>query len=79
MAQVRPDALLCAIDQLSWGKSLGFGEVKLRDPTPNIDAVACDLLRLADLSQHASAKLKASFSFQIHGKILVHVYENVTP
>ena len=74
---VRPDVLLCEIDQLSCGRSLGFGEVELSDPTPNIGAVTCDLLRLADLSQHVSAKLKASFSFQIHGKVLVHIYKNV--
>ncbi|KAG2220989.1 hypothetical protein INT45_004608 [Circinella minor] len=47
--------------------SLGFGEVKLRESKPNLDALGCDLLRLADLTQHASAELNASFSFQIHG------------
>ncbi|KAI7851209.1 hypothetical protein BDC45DRAFT_516710 [Circinella umbellata] len=67
IVQVRPDALVCKIDQLSWGRSLGFGEVKLRESKPNLDALGCDLLRLADLTQHASAGLNASFSFQIHG------------
>ncbi|KAI7851207.1 hypothetical protein BDC45DRAFT_228420 [Circinella umbellata] len=66
LVQVRPDALVCEIDQLSWGRSLGFGEVKLRESKANLDTLGCDLLRLADLTQHASAGLNASFSFQIH-------------
>ncbi|KAI9317662.1 hypothetical protein BX666DRAFT_1857327, partial [Dichotomocladium elegans] len=49
--QVKPDALLCEIDQLCRGRSLGLGEVKLIGPTVNIDALGQDLLRLADLTQ----------------------------
>ncbi|ORE00767.1 hypothetical protein BCV72DRAFT_100067 [Rhizopus microsporus var. microsporus] len=67
--QVRPDAMVCEIDQLSWGKSLGFGEVKLADVTPNLNELGHDLLRLATLSKSALSKsgLHASMSFQIHG------------
>ncbi|KAG2224991.1 hypothetical protein INT45_000112, partial [Circinella minor] len=31
--QVRPDALICEIDQLLWGRTIGYGEVKLAEPT----------------------------------------------
>ncbi|KAL4213251.1 hypothetical protein CU097_009074 [Rhizopus azygosporus] len=67
--QVRPDAIVCEIDQSSWGKSLGFGEVKLADVTPNLNELGQDLLRLATLSKNALLKsgLNASMSFQIHG------------
>ncbi|KAG0164191.1 hypothetical protein DFQ28_011094 [Apophysomyces sp. BC1034] len=42
--QVCPDATVCEIDKLGWGKSLGYGEVKLAEPTPNSDALGQDLL-----------------------------------
>ncbi|KAG1474839.1 hypothetical protein G6F56_000098 [Rhizopus delemar] len=66
--QVRPNAIVCEIDQLSWGKSLGFGEVKLAETTPNLDELGNDLLRLATLSKNAlsNSGLHAAMSFQIH-------------
>lgn len=72
--QVRPDAMVCEIDQLSWGRSLGFGEVKLANVTLNLNELGQDLLRLATLSKNAFSKsgLHASMSFQIHGNLFLH-------
>ncbi|KAG2223624.1 hypothetical protein INT45_009983 [Circinella minor] len=47
--QVRPDAIVCEIDQLSWGTSVAFGEAKLSEPTNNINSSGRDLMRLAIL------------------------------
>lgn len=71
--QVRPNAIVCEIDQLSWGKSLGFGEVKLAETTPNLDELGNDLLRLATLSKNAlsNSGLHAAMSFQIHGNLFM--------
>ncbi|KAG2222849.1 hypothetical protein INT45_000464 [Circinella minor] len=35
--QAHPDALICEVNQLGWGWSIGFGEIKLADSTPNLD------------------------------------------
>ncbi|KAI7852195.1 hypothetical protein BDC45DRAFT_444308, partial [Circinella umbellata] len=64
-----PDAIICQIDQLKWGLSMGFGEVKLAEPTCNADVLGQDLIRLAMLGRKTliETKLEASLSFQIHG------------
>ncbi|KAI8143154.1 hypothetical protein BJV82DRAFT_102605 [Fennellomyces sp. T-0311] len=66
---MRPDAIICQIDQLRWSLSLGHGEAKLSEPNPNIDALAQDLLRLAVLNKKPlmNSSLKAAIAFQIHG------------
>ncbi|KAI7851202.1 hypothetical protein BDC45DRAFT_516648 [Circinella umbellata] len=69
IVHVKADFRGCETDRC-YGRPLGYGEIKLREPEPNLDGLGCDLLRLADLTQHASAGLNASFSFQIHGYTL---------
>ncbi|KAI9468856.1 hypothetical protein BDB00DRAFT_751493, partial [Zychaea mexicana] len=32
VVRVQPDAMICEIDQLSWGRPLGYGEAKLAEP-----------------------------------------------
>ena len=70
--QVRPDALIYEINQLSWGRSIGFGEVKLAEPMPNLDLLDQDIIRLAILGKKvlADSKLNAMIMFQIHGWLL---------
>ncbi|KAI9317193.1 hypothetical protein BX666DRAFT_1858025, partial [Dichotomocladium elegans] len=77
--ELRPDELLCEIDQLSWGRSVGFGEVKLSEPTVNLDGLGQDLLRLADLTQHAMTSSNAVLSFQIHGYSLRAYITEIVP
>ena len=69
MVQVRPDAIICQIDQLKWGVSMGFGEVKLSEPACNADVSGQDLIRLSILGKNTlmEAEMKTSISFQIHG------------
>ncbi|KAG1048978.1 hypothetical protein G6F43_008669 [Rhizopus delemar] len=63
----RPDAVISKMRQLSFGPSLGFGEVKVQS-TANHD-LCHDILRLALFSKESidMNKLAGCFSFQIHG------------
>ncbi|KAI9477696.1 hypothetical protein BDB00DRAFT_879399 [Zychaea mexicana] len=53
----------------SEGRPLGYGEAKLADPSPNIDCLANDLLRLVVMNAKAveKSKLCGVLGFQIHG------------
>ncbi|ORE02358.1 hypothetical protein BCV72DRAFT_53925 [Rhizopus microsporus var. microsporus] len=67
---LRPDASITLIDQLQFGAHLGFGEVKIVQPTCDKAALCSDFLRLTHLTKECldSHLLDASFSFQIYGK-----------
>ena len=69
--RVQPDAMICKIDQLSWGHPVGHGEAKLAESTANTDALASDLLRLGVMNVKALKKsnMNAILAFQIHGKL----------
>ncbi|OAD74634.1 hypothetical protein PHYBLDRAFT_180889 [Phycomyces blakesleeanus NRRL 1555(-)] len=45
--RAQTDAMICEIEQLSWGCTIGYGEAKIAEPKPNIGSLANDLLRLA--------------------------------
>ncbi|KAI8330666.1 hypothetical protein EDC96DRAFT_528088 [Choanephora cucurbitarum] len=66
---LRPDASLTTINQLQFGSNLGFGEVKISQPTCDKAALCNDFLRLTHLTKECldNHLLDASFSFQIHG------------
>ncbi|KAG2214172.1 hypothetical protein INT45_006139, partial [Circinella minor] len=71
LVQVHPDAIICHIDQLKWGVSMGHREVSLSEPTPNnADVFGHDLIRLAILGKQiiSNTTIKASLQFQVHGK-----------
>ncbi|KAI7856631.1 hypothetical protein BDC45DRAFT_533595 [Circinella umbellata] len=65
----RPDASLTMINQLQFGFNLGFGEVKISQPTCDKAALCNDFVRLTHLTKECldNHLLDASFSFQIHG------------
>ncbi|KAI7856466.1 hypothetical protein BDC45DRAFT_56076 [Circinella umbellata] len=67
--QVRLDALICEIDQLRWGRTIGYGEVKRAEPTTNLDSLGQDIVRLALLTKTSLTKSKVNYvtAFQIHG------------
>ncbi|KAI7874007.1 uncharacterized protein EV154DRAFT_527502 [Mucor mucedo] len=66
---LRPDASLTTINQLQFGFNLGFGEVKISQPTCDKAALCNDVLRLTHLTKEYldNHRLDASLSFQIHG------------
>lgn len=68
--RIQPDAMICEIDQLSWSRTIGYGEAKLVEPNLNIKVLANDLLRLAILTIKAigGSEMPSVFAFQIHGK-----------
>ncbi|KAI8140817.1 hypothetical protein BJV82DRAFT_690334 [Fennellomyces sp. T-0311] len=69
VVRTQPDAIICQVNQLSWGIPLGYGEATLEETNPNIDSLANDLLRLAIMNFKAISKSKMSdvLGFQIHG------------
>ena len=67
--QIRPDAIICSIDQRTWGRSLGFGEVKLAEATPNLNALGQDLTRLGALTKRIARCSNPALCFQIHGTL----------
>ncbi|KAI7887055.1 uncharacterized protein EV154DRAFT_573864 [Mucor mucedo] len=66
---LRPDASFTTINQLQFGFNLGFGEVKISQPTCDKGALCNDVLRLTHLTKEYldNHRLDASLSFQIHG------------
>lgn len=66
---MRPDAAITQIDQLDYGGNIGYGEVKIAQPTCDKAALCLDFLRIANLNKESldSNCLKSSFGFQIHG------------
>lgn len=68
--RVQPDAMICEIDQLSWGCTIGYGEAKIAEPNPNTAGLANDLLRLACVTAKTVGEFKTRsvLAFQIHGK-----------
>lgn len=62
--------MICEIDQLSWGCTLGYGEAKLAEPNQNTGVLANDLLRLAIMTTKAieGSEMRSVLAFQIHGK-----------
>lgn len=62
--------MVCEIDQLSWDRSLAFGEAKLAEPSTNTANLANDLWRLGVLNAKAvgKSKMRRILAFQIHGK-----------
>ncbi|KAI9314157.1 hypothetical protein BX666DRAFT_1970969 [Dichotomocladium elegans] len=79
IVRLHPHAIMCQVDQLQWGHSLGHGEANLAEPTPNLDALAHNLVRLAVMNKEVlmKAKKKAAIAFQIHGWN-VQVYVSTT-
>ncbi|KAI9335214.1 hypothetical protein BD770DRAFT_332511, partial [Pilaira anomala] len=67
--RIQPDAMICSINQLSWDRTIGYGEVKVAEPTPNSAALASDLLRLATMTSKAigGSETRSILTFQIHG------------
>lgn len=67
---LRPDASITLVDQLHFGAHIGFGEVKIIQPTCDKAALCSGFLRLTHLTKECldSHLLDASFSFQIYGK-----------
>jgi hypothetical protein len=49
----QPDAVICDIDQLSWGSSLGHGEAKIEEEKTNIYSLCADLIRVAVFNKDA--------------------------
>ncbi|KAI9025198.1 hypothetical protein CLU79DRAFT_855154 [Phycomyces nitens] len=69
----KPDATLTKLTQLSYGPSLGFGEVKVAQPTTNNNDLCHDLLRLGIFCKEAINihHWNACLAFQIHGFTIV--------
>ncbi|KAI8147012.1 hypothetical protein BJV82DRAFT_710326 [Fennellomyces sp. T-0311] len=67
--QNRPDAVISKQDQHLWKESMGFGEVKVKEANPDVNALARDLLRLAIFSKNSidANALKGVMVFQVHG------------
>ncbi|KAG1136978.1 hypothetical protein G6F37_012560 [Rhizopus arrhizus] len=68
-AKKRPDATITKLNQLVFGHSLGFGEAKIAQCTPDKYNLCHDLLRLALFCKETIDKnqLNASLTFQING------------
>lgn len=66
---LRPDASVTTINQLQFGFNIGYGQVKISQPTCDKAALCNDFLRLTHLTKECldNHLLDASFSFQIHG------------
>ncbi|KAG2207334.1 hypothetical protein INT47_006808 [Mucor saturninus] len=64
-----PDSTISKIQQRDFGPSLGFGEVKVAQPTTDSHALCLDLLRLGTFSKDAvdMNELQAALAFHING------------
>lgn len=67
---VQPDVMICEIDLLTWGCTLGYGEAKLAKTDTNFAALTNDLLRFSVMTNKAikGSKTLSSIAFQIQGK-----------
>ncbi|KAL0083092.1 hypothetical protein F4703DRAFT_1794672 [Phycomyces blakesleeanus] len=59
--RAQTDAMICEIEQLSWGCTIGYGEAKIAEPKPNIGSLANDLLRLAFVAANTVKKIQNTF------------------
>ncbi|KAI9005823.1 hypothetical protein CLU79DRAFT_824718 [Phycomyces nitens] len=64
----RPDSVI-SIMQSNWGNNLGYGEVKIEEPTTNKFMLAWNLCRLGHFSKDTinTTSNKSSISFQVKG------------
>ncbi|KAI9019393.1 hypothetical protein CLU79DRAFT_804923 [Phycomyces nitens] len=55
----------------NWGKNLGYGEVKIEEPSTNKFMIAWDLCRLGHFSKDTinTTSNKSSISFQVKGNL----------
>ncbi|KAI9472297.1 MAG: hypothetical protein EXX96DRAFT_530394 [Benjaminiella poitrasii] len=65
----RPDSVISVMMQSNWGESLGYGEVKIAEPTDHKFMLAWDLCRLGYFSKETinTTNNKSSISFQVKG------------